>query len=79
MADKIVSDSPEPAPLMVVGSVAFDNVITPYGTKEGILGGAASYCSFAASYFTQPRMVGVIGNDFGEEYLDRLPQAGHRS
>ena len=76
MADKIVSDSPEPAPLMVVGSVAFDNVITPYGTKEGILGGAASYCSFAASYFTQPRMVGVIGNDFGEEYLDRLRKRG---
>ena len=71
-----VSDSPEPAPLMVVGSVAFDNVITPYGTKEGILGGAASYCSFAASYFTQPRMVGVIGNDFGEEYLDRLRKRG---
>jgi sugar/nucleoside kinase (ribokinase family) len=57
---------------VVVGSVAFDNVITPHGSKEGILGGAASYCSFAASYFTQPRMVGVIGNDFGDEYLNRL-------
>ena len=61
---------------MVVGSVAFDNVITPYGSQEGILGGAASYCSFAASYFTQPRMVGVIGNDFGDEYLDRLRKRG---
>jgi len=72
MVDKIASDSPESAPLLVVGSVAFDNVITPYGSQEGILGGAASYCSFAASYFAQPRMVGVIGNDFGEEYISRL-------
>ena len=72
MVDKIASDSTESAPLLVVGSVAFDNVITPYGSQEGILGGAASYCSFAASYFAQPRMVGVIGNDFGEEYISRL-------
>ena len=72
MVDRIDSDSTESAPLVVVGSVAFDNVITPHGSKEGILGGAASYCSFAASYFTQPRMVGVIGNDFGDEYLNRL-------
>lgn len=72
MVDRIDSNSTESAPLVVVGSVAFDNVITPHGSKEGILGGAASYCSFAASYFTQPRMVGVIGNDFGDEYLNRL-------
>ena len=50
--------------------------LTPYGSQEGILGGAASYCSLAASYFTQPRMVGVIGNDFGDEYLDRLRKRG---
>ncbi len=72
MVDRIKPDSTESGPLVVVGSVAFDNVITPFGSQEGILGGAASYCSFAASYFTQPRMVGVIGNDFGEEYVDRL-------
>ena len=71
MLDRIKPDSTESGPLVVVGSVAFDNVITPFGSQEGILGGAASYCSFAASYFTQPRMVGVIGNDFGEEYVDR--------
>jgi sugar/nucleoside kinase (ribokinase family) len=61
---------------LVVGSVAFDNVITPYGEKEHILGGAASYCSLAASYYTQVRMVGVIGNDFGDEHLDRLRSRG---
>ena len=76
MVDRIISDSAEPAPVLVVGSVAFDNVITPYGSQDGILGGAASYCSFAASYFTQPRMVGVIGNDFGEEYVERLRNRG---
>ena len=72
MTDRITSDSASPAPLLVVGSVAFDNVVTPYGEKERILGGAASYCSFAASYFADVKMVGVIGNDFGDEYLDRL-------
>ena len=72
MVDRIESDSSESSPLLVVGSVAFDNVITPYGEKEHILGGAASYCSLAASYYAQVRMVGVIGNDFGEEHLDRL-------
>ena len=76
MADRIPSDAPNPAPLLVVGSVAFDNVITPYGQKEHILGGAASYCSFAASYYAQVRMVGVIGNDFGEEHLERLRSRG---
>ena len=76
MVDRIITDSAEPSPLLVVGSVAFDNVITPYGSQDGILGGAASYCSFAASYFTQPRMVGVIGNDFGEEYVERLRNRG---
>jgi hypothetical protein len=50
MTDRISSDSSSMSPLLVVGSVAFDNVITPYGEKEHILGGAASYCSFAASY-----------------------------
>ena len=76
MSDRIPSDSSSVSPLLVVGSVAFDNVITPYGEKEHILGGAASYCSFAASYYTDVQMVGVIGNDFGEEYLDRLRSRG---
>jgi sugar/nucleoside kinase (ribokinase family) len=76
MAERIASDAPSSAPVLVVGSVAFDNVITPFGEKEHILGGAASYCSFAASYFSQVRMVGVIGNDFGDEHLERLRSRG---
>lgn len=76
MAERINSDSSDSSPLLVVGSVAFDNVITPYGEQQHILGGAASYCSFAASYFAQARMVGVIGNDFGDEHLNRLRSRG---
>ena len=76
MPDLIASDFAETSPLLVVGSVAFDNVITPQAEKERILGGAASYCSFAASYYTQVRMVGVVGNDFGESDLERLRARG---
>jgi len=76
MPDIIASDSSESSPLLVVGSVAFDNVITPQAEQERILGGAASYCSFAASYYTQVRMVGVVGNDFGESDLDLLRARG---
>ena len=76
MPDLIPSDSTNPSPLLVVGSVAFDNVITPQAEQERILGGAASYCSFAASYYSQVRMVGVVGNDFGEADLDRLRARG---
>ena len=76
MPDLIPSDSTNPSPLLVVGSVAFDNVITPQAEQERILGGAASYCSFAASYYAQVRMVGVVGNDFGEADLDRLRARG---
>jgi sugar/nucleoside kinase (ribokinase family) len=76
MPDLIHSDAPTPSPLLVVGSVAFDNVITPHAEQERILGGAASYCSFAASYYANVRMVGVVGNDFGESDLDRLRARG---
>ena len=76
MPDLIHSDSPTPSPLLVVGSVAFDNVITPHAEQERILGGAASYCSFAASYYANVRMVGVVGNDFGKSDLDRLRARG---
>jgi sugar/nucleoside kinase (ribokinase family) len=50
--------------LLVVGSVAFDAIKTPYGKTDKILGGAATYFSLAASFFTQVRVVGVVGEDF---------------
>jgi sugar/nucleoside kinase (ribokinase family) len=61
--------------LLVVGSVAFDAVKTPYGQVDRILGGAATYFSLAASFFTQVRVVAVVGEDFTEKeeqvFLDR--------
>ncbi len=54
--------------LLVVGSVAFDAVSSPRGKVDRMLGGSATYFSVAASYFTQVQVVGVVGDDFGEEH-----------
>jgi len=56
--------------VLVVGTVAFDSIETPYGSAERILGGSASYFALGASFFTQVRVVGVIGRDFPQQYLD---------
>src|SRR6202051_1883301 len=53
--------------LLVVGSVAFDALETPFGKVERTLGGAATYFSLAASFFTQVNLVGVVGEDFSAE------------
>jgi len=53
--------------ILVVGSVAFDDVTSPSGSVKNILGGAATYFALAASYFTQVRVVAVVGDDFGPE------------
>ena len=52
--------------LLVVGSVAFDAVETPFGKREKMLGGSASHFSLAASFFTDVRLVGIVGGDFTE-------------
>jgi sugar/nucleoside kinase (ribokinase family) len=52
--------------IVVVGSVAFDSLKTPFGEREKILGGSATYFSVAASFFTDVRVVAVVGDDFGE-------------
>jgi sugar/nucleoside kinase (ribokinase family) len=53
--------------LLVVGSVAFDAVETPHGKVDRMLGGAATYFSVAASYFTHVNLVGIVGVDFTEK------------
>ena len=53
--------------ILVVGSVAFDTLKTPYGERQKILGGAATYFSLSASYFTDVRVVAVVGDDFTPE------------
>lgn len=55
--------------ILVVGSVAYDTVETPFGRAERVLGGSASFFSVAASFFTPVNLVGVVGTDFGEEQL----------
>jgi sugar/nucleoside kinase (ribokinase family) len=54
--------------IVVVGSVAFDDIKSPSGSVKGILGGAATYFALAASYFTQVRVVAVVGDDFTSEH-----------
>jgi sugar/nucleoside kinase (ribokinase family) len=58
--------------LIVVGSVAYDGVETPHGKVDRMLGGAATYISLAASYFTQVKLVGIVGEDFAQQDVDLL-------
>ncbi len=58
--------------LLVVGSVAFDTVKTPFGEAEEVLGGSATYFSTAASYFTDVKLVAVVGEDFPEKHVSFL-------
>ncbi len=53
--------------ITVVGSVAFDSIETPAGRRDRCLGGAATYFSLAASYFTDVRVIAVVGGDFGDK------------
>ena len=63
--------------LLAVGTVAFDDIETPFGRAEMVVGGAATYITLAASYFTQNlKIVSVIGDDFPKEELDYLRSRG---
>src|SRR5258705_8642900 len=62
--------------ILVVGSVAFDTIATPSGHVEDILGGAATYFSLAASYFTEVRLVAVVGDDFTAAHENVLKSHG---
>jgi len=57
-------------PITVVGSIAYDAVKTPFGERERMLGGAAVHFALAASFFEEVRVVGPVGDDFGERELD---------
>ncbi len=63
-------------PVLVVGSVAFDSIKSPYGQVENILGGSATYFALAASYFTEVRVVAVVGDDFTAEHEAVLRRRG---
>jgi sugar/nucleoside kinase (ribokinase family) len=58
--------------LLVVGTVAFDSIETPSGTVDDVLGGSATYFSYAASFFTKPRLLAVVGDDFPDSHRQFL-------
>ncbi|MGI8631548.1 MAG: PfkB family carbohydrate kinase [Solirubrobacterales bacterium] len=60
----------------VVGSIAFDAVKTPFGEREKMLGGSATHFALAASFFTDVRMVGPVGEDFGDDEFAILRDRG---
>lgn len=62
--------------ILAVGSIAFDSITTPSGRVENILGGSGTYFSLAASYFTQVRLVAVVGEDFTAEHENILKKRG---
>jgi sugar/nucleoside kinase (ribokinase family) len=63
--------------LIVVGSMAFDAIETPFGKSDKIIGGAATYIAWSASNFTKPiRQISVVGGDFPQEELDILEERG---
>jgi sugar/nucleoside kinase (ribokinase family) len=62
--------------LVVVGSIAFDAVKTPFGEREKMLGGSAVHFSLAASFFTDVRVVGPVGDDFGDPEYEVLKGRG---
>jgi sugar/nucleoside kinase (ribokinase family) len=62
--------------ITVVGSIAYDTVKTPFGERERMLGGAATHFALAASFFEQVRVVGPVGEDFGERQLQIMGTRG---
>jgi sugar/nucleoside kinase (ribokinase family) len=63
--------------LLIVGSVAFDAIETPFGKTDKIIGGAASYIALAASNFTRnTKLVAVVGEDFPQEFISNLQSRG---
>jgi len=62
--------------LIIAGTVALDDVKTPFGEVKGALGGSATYAAYAASHFSRPGIVSVIGEDFPKQHLDMLEKRG---
>ncbi len=64
-------------PVIVGGTIAIDNVITPQAEAKELLGGSASYAALAASYFTSPvHLVGIIGHDYPQRHIEMLEDHG---
>ncbi len=62
--------------LIVIGTLAFDTIETPYDRRENALGGSATYFALASAFFGRVRLVGVVGTDFPEQHLANFEQHG---
>ena len=69
------TDNPERS-ILAVGSVAFDTIQTPAGKADKILGGSANYFSISASFFTNLKLVGIVGDDFPKSHFSVLEKRG---
>lgn len=63
-------------PLLAIGTLAFDTIETPYDRRENALGGSGTYFATSASFFSPVQLVGVVGEDFGEEPIRALSSRG---
>ena len=66
----------KPAPVLVVGSVAYDDIETPRATSGRVLGGSASFCALAAAYYAPVRLVGVVGGGLQGTIVVMLDEPG---
>ncbi|MDO8627960.1 MAG: PfkB family carbohydrate kinase, partial [Candidatus Diapherotrites archaeon] len=62
--------------VVVLGSIALDDVKTPYGEVKNVFGGSGTFASFASSFFQKTGLLGAIGEDFPKEYLNLLEKHG---
>jgi len=74
--ERVEIEKSAPQPVLVVGSVGYDDIETPFASDTRILGGSASYACLASSYFAPTRMVAVVGNDFDPKDRQRLSNHG---
>ncbi|HEY4490417.1 MAG TPA: sugar kinase, partial [Acidobacteriota bacterium] len=63
-------------PIVVIGTVAFDSVKTPFGEAPEVLGGSATFFAMAARLFTKVRLVAIVGRDFPQTHLKGFEEAG---
>ena len=62
--------------ILVLGTVALDNVKTPFGARKGILGGSAVHFAMSARLFTEVNLVAIVGEDFPQRYIEFLHRRG---
>ena len=64
------------ARVVIVGTIGLDNVTTPFGSMQNILGGSATFAAYASSFFAKTGIVSIVGEDFPEEYSKILTDRG---